>query len=121
MAVTSDGLMTAAPARPGQHEAGRMRMVGSEAVQEAMELGDADGDQELVLGVGIWAPLFAAPRTSAARARRARVVWRCQPVQERTSYSSRPTRCLASSKTSSMVQRAPIARTIAGSGVSVGA
>ena len=57
-------------------------------------------------GVGIWAPLFVAPSTSAARARRARVVWRCQPVQERTSYSSRPTRCLASSKTSSMVQRA---------------
>src|SRR3954471_12765820 len=96
-------------------------MVGSEAVQEAMELGDADRDQVVVaVVVRIGAPFFTTPRTRGARARRARVVWRCQPVQERTSYSSRPTRCLANSKASSMVQRAPIARTTAVAGVSVG-
>src|SRR4051812_43189321 len=113
--------MTAAPTRPGEDEGGRVRVVWSETVQEAMEFGDGDGGQGLVVGVGRWAPFFATPSTRAARARRARVVWRCQPVQERTSYSSRPTRCLADSKTSSMVQRAPIARTISMSGVSVGA
>jgi hypothetical protein len=48
-------------------------MVGAESVQEAMDLGDGDGDQGLVV-VGIWAPFFATPRTSAARARSARVV-----------------------------------------------
>src|SRR5436853_458976 len=111
----------ASPARPGEDEAGRVWVSRAETVQEAMEFGDADGDQGRVIGVGIWAPPFAAPRTSVARARRASVMCRCQPVQERTSYSSRPTRCLARLKTSSMVQRAPIARTIAVRGVSVGA
>src|ERR671913_266169 len=37
----------------------------------------------------------------------AKVTWRCQPVQERTSYWSRPTSPLASSKQLSMVQRLP--------------
>src|SRR6266550_4477828 len=121
MAGASDSLVTTAPAGPGEDEASRVGMVGSEAGQEAMELGDADGYELIVLEVGFRVPPFAAPRTRTARARRARVVWRCQPVQERTSYSSRPTRCLASLNTSSMVQRAPIARTIAARGVSVGA
>src|SRR4051794_30793156 len=112
--------MAATPPRPVEDEAGWVGIVGTEAVPEAMELRGAAGEQRWVVGVVIWAPPFAAPRRRAARARRARVVWRCQPVQERTSYSSRPTRCLATSKASSMVQRAPIARTIAVAGVSVG-
>src|SRR3712207_682217 len=112
--------MPASPPRPGEDEAGRVGVVGPQAIHEAAQLGDADRD-EVGLGLGRGVPPFAAPRTRAARASRARVTWRCQPVQERTSYSSRPTWRLASLKTSSIVQRAPMARTISASGVSVGA
>src|SRR5215203_515973 len=110
--------MVASPAGPGEDEAGRVGIVGSQPIHEAAQLGNGEGDQ---VGLGRCAPPFAAPRTRAARASRARVTCRCQPVQERTSYWSRPTWRLASLKTSSIVHRAPIARTIAASGVSVGA
>src|SRR5688500_12489377 len=110
--------MVASPAGPGDDEAGRVRVVGAQAGHEAAQLGDRDGDE---VGLGLRVPPFAASRARAARASRARVVWRCQPVQERTSYWSRPTWRLASLKTSSMIHRAPMARTISTSGVSVGA
>src|SRR3712207_2660384 len=112
------GLVASAPAGPGEDEASGVGMVGSQAGHEAPQLGDGDGDE---VGIGCRVPPFATPRTRAARASSARVVWRCQPVQERTSYWSRPTCRLASLKTSSIVQRAPMARTISASGVSVGA
>ena len=41
----------------------------------------------------------------------ASVMWRCQPVQERTSYWSRPTSPLAASKQASIAQRIPATRT----------
>ena len=51
----------------------------------------------------------------------ASVIWRCQPVQERTSYWSRPTSPFAASKHASMVQRAPAMRASAASGIAAGA
>ena len=41
----------------------------------------------------------------------ASVTCRCQPVQDRTSYSSSPTSPLAASKQASIVQRVPATRT----------
>src|SRR5690348_3596363 len=96
VAGAGDGLVAPAPVRPGQDEAGRVRVAGTQAVQEAAQLGDGDRDE---VGLGWRVPPFAAPRTRAARASSARVAWRCQPVQERTSYWSRPTWRLASLKT----------------------
>jgi len=53
VAVTGDGLVAATPARPVEDEACGVRVVWSETVQEAMELGDADGDREFGVRVGI--------------------------------------------------------------------
>ena len=54
---------------------------------------------------------FAWARTAArnASANIESVMWRCQPVHERTSYSSSPTSCLAVSKHVSIDQRLPAA------------
>ena len=49
------------------------------------------------------------------------VMWRCQPVHERTSYSSKPVSPLASSKQLSIVHRSPATRTNVDNGVSAGA
>jgi hypothetical protein len=49
------------------------------------------------------------------------VMCRCQPVHERTSYSSNPVSPLASSKQLSIVHRSPATRTSVDSGVSAGA
>src|SRR4051795_11064456 len=51
----------------------------------------------------------------------ARVTWRCQPVQERTSYSSSPTSPFAASKQASIVQRVPATRTSVARSVASGA
>jgi len=59
--------MVASPSGPGKDEAGRVCMVGAKAIQEAMDLWDADGDEVVRLIGGIWAPFFATPRTRAAR------------------------------------------------------
>ncbi len=51
----------------------------------------------------------------------AKVTWRCQPVQERTSYWSSPTPPVACSKQPSIVQRVPAIRTSSASVVPSGA
>ena len=81
MAILGALLVAASPARPRED---LTRWVGGgpdEADEEASEFGDGERDVE---GAG-GAPLFAAPAASAASARRARVTWRCQPCQLRTS------------------------------------
>src|SRR5690606_18765827 len=67
---------------------------------------------------------FAARARSAANvacASRDKVMWRCQPTHERTSYSSKPVSCLACSKPSSIAQRQPAMATSLSSGVARGA
>src|SRR5688500_4038505 len=110
--------MTATPAGPRQDEGRRVAVARLQADQQATEFGDTDRDE---LVAGQWPPFSAAAAARIASASRARVVWRCQPVQERTSYWSRPAWRLPSLKTSPMIHRAPMARTISTSGVSVGA
>ena len=66
---------------------------------------------------------MAAARATVrkARANMASVTWRCQAVQVRTSYWSKPTSPLAASKHDSTVQRVPAIRTSVDNGVPSGA
>jgi hypothetical protein len=56
VAGACDGLVVASPPRPGEDEAGRVRIVGAKTAQEAMDLGNADGDEILVCEGGIRVP-----------------------------------------------------------------
>src|SRR5215207_6383780 len=81
MAILGALLVAAPPARPRQDPSWGIGRGPDEADEEPPEFGDGERDVE---GAG-GAPLFAAPTASVASARRARVTWRCQPCQLRTS------------------------------------
>src|SRR5689334_2915678 len=129
------GLVVAPPGGPVQDMLGGGRGLPNEREEEAPHLRYGQRQQ---LGEGhrlVWPRSFlwvrppfpsgscrARRRTTVryARANIARVRWRYQPVQVRTSYSSRPTSPLASSKACSTCQRVPATWTTCGSVTSAG-
>src|SRR6266566_5385508 len=114
MRLFSSGLMSSAPARPVQNTFRRRRNLPDQPPQESAHLGDRQREELsdlLLLKLG---PLFCPATLTTvknARANIASVICRYHPCQWRTSYSSNPTCCLASSKASSTCHRLPAART----------
>src|SRR5207245_10301711 len=116
-------LMASSPAGPG-HDLGELRPRAGcrpeKPDEKAADLRDGDRDMRGTPGRARRAPFLVAI-VSTAKASRARVRWRCQPCQLRTSYWSSPTSPLACLNVSSMVQRAPATRTTSSSRVPTGA
>jgi len=89
VAAAGLGLLASSPARPGQHGRGRRHGGPDEPPQEAAHLGHGQRDQRG--GAQGIAPPFSAPAARArttvrnAWANSARVLWRYQPSQRRTS------------------------------------
>jgi hypothetical protein len=79
-------LMAAAPARPRHDRAAGGRRAGrgpAQPNQQPADFGDGDGDRGGTVRAA--APLCRALIVTAASASRARVLWRRQPRQRRTS------------------------------------
>src|SRR6266566_9541750 len=114
MCLFGPDLMSPAPARPVQHSFRRRRSLPHQPPEQSAHLRDRQGKELsdfLLLKLG---PLFCPATLTTvknARANIASVICRYHPCQWRTSYSSNPTCCLASSKASSTCHRLPAART----------
>jgi hypothetical protein len=108
MALLGDELVVSSPLGEDQRAFGCGRSSQEERDQQRTDFGNRQGDQ---VGDSFFRRdrLRASARitTSIAKASIDSVMCRYQPIQERTSYSLRPVRCLACSKHSSMVQRRP--------------
>src|SRR5689334_10408664 len=128
--------MAATPARPVPGGLAGGWGGDPQAGEQAADLGHGQGDEpwrdarnraRLPLGRSPFCASASGStpwaRTTARKAwaRQARVTWRYQPVQLRTSYWARPTSCLAASKQISTVQRVPATRASAARGVPAGA
>ncbi len=81
MVVLGELLMGSPPAGPGADRVRRARGDPDEPDEEPPDFRDRDRD---VVGTGR-PPVFRAPIVNAANATRARVIWRYQPCQLRTS------------------------------------
>src|SRR6266487_2259312 len=106
--------MSPAPARPGENSFWRKRSLPYQPPEQSAHFRDRQREELsgfVLLNLG---PLFCPATLTTvknARANIAKVICRYHPCQWRTSYSSNPTCCLASSKASSTCQRLPAART----------
>src|SRR2546421_3264436 len=114
MSFFDPNLMSPTQGLPVQNSFGVSGSLQYQPQEQAAYFGDRQGKELsdfLLLKLG---PLFCPATLTTvknARANMARVICRYQPCQWRTSYSSRPTCCLASSKASSTCHRLPAART----------
>src|SRR6266699_2532141 len=106
--------MSPTPAGPGQNSFRRRRNLPHQQPEQSAHFGDCQGKQLCHFVLLKLGPLFCPATLTTvkkARANIARVICRYQPCQCRTSYSSNPTCCLASSKASSTCHRLPAALT----------
>src|SRR5271165_777840 len=104
-------LMSPAPLRPSQNLQGVVLPVPHQAQQQFPHLRDGQRNQPPPFFRGFdWLARERMTATTAS-ANSDNTVCRCQPVQLRTSYSSRPQSPLAISKHSSIDQRTPAIRT----------
>src|SRR5258708_15370798 len=114
MEVFGPGLMSSTPARPVQNSFRRRRSLPHQPPEQSTHFGDRQGKELscfVLLNLG---PLFCPATLTTVKNARANiesVICRYHPCQWRTSYSSNPTCCLASSKASSTCHQLPSART----------
>ena len=112
VAVAGGGLVAATPGGPVQNPGRFVWRGGEDGEEEAANFRNAQRDRAVALFC-VAAAFSAAAASVRVAARKAiasieRVMWRCQPCQERTSYSSRPVSCLAVSKQHSTAHRRPV-------------
>src|SRR5712691_1096960 len=106
--------MSPAPVRPVQHSFRRRRRLPYQSPKQSAYLRNRQRKKLCDFVLLKKGPLFCPATLTTvkkARANIARVICRYQPCQCRTSYSSNPTCCLASSKASSTCHRLPATRT----------
>src|SRR3954454_10782927 len=130
-----DRLVATAPARPVPDGPAVGRCRGPQAGEQAADLWYRQGDESRRRALNCArlsrgrSPFCASASGSTpwarttvrkAWARQARVTWRCQPGQLRTSYWASPTACLAASQQLSTVQRLPATRARSASVVPAG-